>query len=113
MFVEICKPTLFTFGLPLYWFLSLNYRWVEYETGQYRSVDSNQSLVTGFMTTAELSGSSTMSSAVKYKSTEKRHKLITDAVIQFVVGCSLPLAIVENDNFRNLLHVLDQRFVDV
>ena len=66
MFVEICKPTLFTFGLPLYWFLSLNYRWVEYETGQYRSVDSNQSLVTGFKTTAGISGSSTMSSAVKY-----------------------------------------------
>ena len=74
MFVEICKPTLFTFGLPLYWFLSLNYRWVEYETGQYRSVDSNQSLVTGFMTTAGISGSSTMSSAVKYKSTERSLK---------------------------------------
>ena len=73
------------------------------------SISSSQQDLKGFFHPA--AGSSTDGEApMKYKQTSPRQKLISGEIVNFIVGSSLPLSIVEDKHFRSLLQVLDPRY---
>lgn len=54
------------------------------------------------------------SSVQLYSPNSPRQQAITRSILQdLIVGCSLPLSIVENPYFRNFLNVLDSRYTPV
>jgi hypothetical protein len=54
------------------------------------------------------------SSLKNYDRNSSRQRAITQSLIQdLIIGCSLPLSIVENPHFRNFLRVLDGRYTPV
>ena len=47
-----------------------------------------------------------------YKGTSSRQKLITDSLVQnLIIGCSLPISIVDNEHFRKFLSDIDPKYV--
>lgn len=49
-----------------------------------------------------------------YSPNSARQQAITQSILQdLVVGCSLPLSVVENPNFRRFLNVLDSKYTPV
>ncbi|KAJ8309282.1 hypothetical protein KUTeg_014156 [Tegillarca granosa] len=51
-----------------------------------------------------------MKKKVKYASTDRRQIQLTDALIKFIAGDLLPLSIVENEDFRNLMETADPKY---
>ena len=47
----------------------------------------------------------------KYGVQHPRRKLINESIVKhLIVGCSLPLSIVENSHFRDFIHILESKY---
>ena len=49
--------------------------------------------------------------AIPYEADDHKNRLINEKVLNFIIANNLPLLIVDNKEFRELLEVLDPRFV--
>ena len=77
------------------------YRHTEYLTTATQKL-ANQPLLTLFRANND---------SAAYGARHPRQTAITDALINdLVIGCSLPLSIVENEKFRHFLAVIDSRY---
>ncbi|KAL1249031.1 hypothetical protein QQF64_022349 [Cirrhinus molitorella] len=49
-----------------------------------------------------------------YSASSSRQLAINQAIIQdLIIGCCLPLSIVENQHFRHFLHIIDERYIPI
>jgi hypothetical protein len=65
--------------------------------------DVLQPSITGCMTAAE-----------PYPAGHPKQQAITDAIINdLIVGCCLPMSVVENQNFRHFLSVIDKHYTPI
>jgi len=63
--------------------------------------DDNQSAITSFLSS---------SSRQKFHSTHPRQTAISDAIVRdLIIGCLLPLNLVENRHFRDFLQMLEPK----
>ncbi|KAK7138517.1 hypothetical protein R3I94_013977 [Phoxinus phoxinus] len=81
-------------------------RYLEYKAGSAASMtiaDPTQPQISSFAQRVQL-----------YSPNSARQQAITQSILQdLVVGCSLPLSVVENPNFRRFLNVLDSKYTPV
>lgn len=85
--------------------LSLFCRYLEYKAGpaSLTMADTAQQTLSSFTQRVHL-----------YAPNSSRQQAITEAILQdLVIGCSLPLSIVENPNFRHFLSVMDCKYTPV
>ena len=85
--------------------LSLFCRYLEYKAGpaSLGIVDTTQQTISSFAQRVHL-----------YAPNSSRQQAITQAILQdLVIGCSLPLSLVENSNFRHFLSVMDCKYTPV
>ena len=87
-----------------------NYK--EYFESTSRSAgNENQRNIHSFFTSATQSPESSSS---KYGAQHPRRKLINESIVKhLIVGCSLPLSIVENSHFRQFMHTLEPKYPPV
>lgn len=66
--------------------------------------DENQPAITGFW----------RSPVQVYNESSSRQQAISQSIIHdLIIGCCLPLSIVENENFRHFLHVMDNKYTPI
>ncbi|XP_078026436.1 zinc finger BED domain-containing protein 4-like [Epinephelus lanceolatus] len=85
--------------------LSLFCRYLEYKAGpaSLAMADTTQQTISSFAQRVHL-----------YAPNSSRQQAITQAILQdLVIGCSLPLSLVENPNFRHFLSVMDCKYTPV
>ncbi len=85
--------------------LSLFCRFLEYKAGpaSLTMADISQQTISSFAQRVHL-----------YAPNSSRQQAITQAILQdLVIGCSLPLSLVENPNFRHFLSVMDCKYTPV
>jgi hypothetical protein len=90
------------------------HRYTEYE--KTFDLDENQSDIANFFTpqagyNIKTGDCENEIGSNSYSHRHPRQAAITNALINdLIVGCSLPLSLVENDHFRHFLHVIDSRY---
>lgn len=79
-------------------------RFLEYKQWKSSTSDKSQPSVLGFLSVTDAT----------YSTGHPRQKAITNSIVMdLIVKCSMPLSIVDNEHFRNFVHVLDPKYIPV
>jgi len=89
----------------LFFSFSFSSRLTEYKRGTHKESNESaqQSLESSFWTAQQ-----------HYSPDSSRQRAISQAIVNdLIIGCNLPLSIVENEHFRHFLHTLDMEYVPI
>lgn len=82
-------------------FFSLYFRFLEYKAGQ--ETDVSQPTIASFTNQVQV-----------YSLHSPRQQAINEAIIQdLIIGCCLPLSIVDNGHFRHFLEIMDSKYTPI